>query len=74
MGAGAACQLAKGKGLAETIASARDKNGNGALHYAASGVCTLICHYLIDDLEFDPNLSSLTGFLEYLTYFLSSKM
>ncbi|KAJ3674713.1 hypothetical protein LUZ60_005329 [Juncus effusus] len=46
----------KGEGIRATIAAAHDSEGEGALHWAARFGRKEICRYLIENLQFSPDL------------------
>ncbi|KVI08508.1 Ankyrin repeat-containing protein [Cynara cardunculus var. scolymus] len=50
-----AAQLDDGKGLSQTVASIKDANKRGALHFAAREGKIEVCKYLLEELKLDVN-------------------
>ncbi|KAI3723122.1 hypothetical protein L2E82_34484 [Cichorium intybus] len=56
-----AAQLDDGKGLSHTVASIKDANKRGALHFAAREGKTEVCKYLVEELKLDVNIKDEDG-------------
>lgn len=56
-----AAQLDDGKGLSHTVASVKDANKRGALHFAAREGKTEVCKYLVEELKLDVNIKDEDG-------------
>ncbi|XP_010278142.1 PREDICTED: uncharacterized protein LOC104612428 [Nelumbo nucifera] len=56
-----AAQLDKGHGLAKTVASVKDANKRGAIHFAAREGKTEICKYLLEELKLDVDTKDEDG-------------
>lgn len=50
-----------GKGLSHTVASIKDANKRGALHFAAREGKTEVCKYLVEELKLDVNTKDEDG-------------
>ncbi|XP_024971014.1 ankyrin-1 [Cynara cardunculus var. scolymus] len=56
-----AAQLDDGKGLSQTVASIKDANKRGALHFAAREGKIEVCKYLLEELKLDVNTKDEDG-------------
>ncbi|KAJ4955154.1 hypothetical protein NE237_011937 [Protea cynaroides] len=56
-----AAKLHDGEGLAKTVASVKDANKRGALHFAAREGKTEICKYLLEELKLDVDTKDEDG-------------
>ncbi|XP_056168520.1 uncharacterized protein LOC115690822 [Syzygium oleosum] len=56
-----ASQLNDGRGMARTIADAKDDKGHGALHFAAMEGKIEVCKYLLEELKLDVDPKDVEG-------------
>nr|XP_043632115.1 putative ankyrin repeat protein RF_0381 [Erigeron canadensis] len=56
-----ASQLDEGKGLSQTVASIKDANKRGVLHFAAREGKIDVCKYLLEELKLDVNTKDEDG-------------
>lgn len=54
-------QLDDGRGMARTVADAKDEKGRGALHFAAAKGKIEVCKYLLEGLKLDVDLKDVEG-------------